>query len=282
MEYSRSSPLFLLSFSFLLLLSRLSSFSAQPPVPAREPERPGVEWHKRKRKGEKREGRKESGERSRGRSETETAKPPINFSLTTISTHNFPSLHLSRRKSPRLHHLLSLSLLIARVSLRENKNWTREDWFGERSKKRDSVQLRCNLISTEWWWKKMEWWGKWRGEGIHLKSLGEMAAIILPGRPFLNNSIVQLSPGKWVSKRCLSIREQGGASCGARPASREKLIYKRNGRGNWTSKCPLKTLCAFITQFSMLLREGFTPFDVGYRPPPFCATTAGPQIVNHP
>lgn len=110
MEYSRSSPLFLLSFSLLLLLSRLSSFSAQPPVPAREPERPGVEWHKRKRKGEKREGRKESGERSRGRSETETAKPPINFSLTTISTHNFPSLHLSRRKSPRLHHLLSLSL----------------------------------------------------------------------------------------------------------------------------------------------------------------------------
>lgn len=167
MEYSRSSPLFLLSFSLLLLLSRLSSFSAQPPVPAREPERPGVEWHKRKRKGEKREGRKESGERSRGRSETETAKPPINFSLTTISTHNFPSLHLSRRKSPRLHHLLSLSLLIARVSLRENKNWTREDWFGERSKKRDSVQLRCNLISTEWWWKKMEWWGKWRGGRRH-------------------------------------------------------------------------------------------------------------------
>lgn len=278
MEYSRSSPLFLLSFSLLLLLSRLSSFSAQPSVPAREPERPGVEWHKRKRKGKKGRGERRA---EKGLAGGAKPRPPNLRSIFHLPPflHTIFRLSICRVEKVRACTICSLS---PHHSLRENKNWTGEDWFGERSKKRDSVQLWCNLISTEWWWKKMEWWGKWRGEGIHLKSLGEMAAIILPGRPFLNNSIVQLSPGKWVSKRCLSIREQGGASRGARPASREKLIYKRNGRGNWTSKCPLKTLCAFITQFSMLLREGFTPFDVGYRPPPFCATTAGPQIVSHP
>ena len=125
-EYSRSSLLFPLLFSlpfflFLPLLSLLSRRSTS--VLAREPEKPEVEWHKigRKKWGEKGKRRKES----RG---TPKAKPPINFSLTTISTHN----SVCRKSCPRgdldpwLHLLFRLSSATTHcVKIKIGEGWGR-------------------------------------------------------------------------------------------------------------------------------------------------------------